>query len=254
MRVPWFLVAAAVLPCHSALAAPIHASASLIVLRDTATATAVDPVETQQLVLLSDSFLRSLPEPGGVAISRGALEVRRLGRSAVLALRVAAAGGDQALRLCQSVVKTALAGSARAGEAPISWLQSQTRQAQTDLDHQVQALYTFKKRNNLLALSLGDQLDIQRRAQIEMSTELLLCQARGKCDEATRGRFVVEIDAAKRQTLRLAALELEHSRLQRAVDASRRLLDSLRSRLSELRLAPHLQPELRVLDACKRAE
>jgi uncharacterized protein involved in exopolysaccharide biosynthesis len=226
------------------------ARASLIVLRDVATAAAVDPVETQQMMLLSRTFLGSLPGVPGTPELRKAIEVLRIGRSGVLEVTARARSQDQAQRICSAVISAALRATELLRKPELSFLTQQSKTLAGELRAAEAALHAFKKGHGFLAVSLADQQQMASRFIQAIYERLTECRLGKKCSKEMASELERSLEQAKKEALGLNLLEVELRRHQRQVETTEKLRALVEQRLSEARLGHLLNPELRLLDPC----
>jgi hypothetical protein len=211
-------------------------SASLLVDKETATAAAVDPVETQLAILKSRSFASAAP--AGVDLL-GSMRVERMGHSAVLALRVYGEP-TRARATCQWVASRMLAENNAERAANQGWLHDQELKLQVDVDAAEQELQTFDKSHELLSLPLDQILELQ---QAELK-EMIARQRRG--DRTLQD----SIRTRSAQVMELRSVQIDREHLVRRVDNGRRLVAMLHEKSAEKDVESMIAPPVRVLDAC----
>lgn len=216
-------------PAHGESPRRCTAAASVVVL-DTQAAPGSDAVETQRAILESQFFARTAPPELEL---RQQLHVRRIGRSAVLQVRLDGEA-ERAQMACEWVLR-------RLTEAPENpardWLQTQAEQLRQRVGAAESALEDYDRENHFLTARPSDRLEGITRALVAIEA--------GR-SSATRA----ERDRLQQAALDLNIQNIERSRLVRTLETVRALHRGLRERLAELELAAMLNPPIRVLDAC----
>jgi uncharacterized protein involved in exopolysaccharide biosynthesis len=210
-------------------------SALLLVNDDLSKAAAVDPVETQQALMLRRDVLAGTP----AGVTRDALRVERVGHSALLRLE---ARGDalQANATCAFAVARATEQARSLSQPGQEWLSEQQQRLQGELEANEEQLRSFNQEHSLLSISYEDQLGLARRNLSELE------------EAKRRGRpgLNAAIQDRKDQLLKLELALVERARLVRSGDSARAILKITEERLAAYELGDKLSPPLRVLEAC----
>ncbi|MGI5860732.1 MAG: hypothetical protein ACOX6T_01605 [Myxococcales bacterium] len=226
------------------------ATASLVVLRNVATASAVDPVETERAILLSESFRASVARTSPSVDLRAAMNVQRVGRSAVLVVRTTAAHRAEALAVCNAVLDAAFLF----GKEGLDFLEEQARALEAELDPKEKALREFYEKNDLHVLPLADRLAIVQARIRELSLALRPSRGAAALSPAESAALQAALQESRDEALRLDAVKLEALRLERELETVRMRYDLVRKKLAEEALAKVLEQDLRVLDRCAPCE
>lgn len=227
--------------------------ASVMVVRDVATALAVDPVETQREVMLSDSFRKQMARTAPHAVGHARLKVTRKGRSAVLELVTAAASPADALAACGA----ALEASLTFGKEALEFLQQQGVALEAQRTSRIEALREFELANDLVARPVKARLAAARERALEADRLLADPKSHVSCKPSDAACIFLLDTPLKarlnqaREDARLASeLELDWSRRAREVEEIEARLVLVRSRLAEATVAGILQQDVRILDPC----
>jgi len=243
-------------PARGSAPMPAGAScvaASVVVLRDTGTASAVDPVETQREIFNSDTF-HHMMERGAPGVAEPvALKVHRQGKSAVLRLAFVSQGLEAALGTCNAALDAAFAF----GKEALEFLQQQQRALQTEHEAKAKALADFEEKNDLVVLPVSERLSMAREKVREIGRALEDPKRHDACkpkDDSCRAFLDHTLQSAlaraRVEASDLNERQLEWQRLKREAEETLRRVEMLRARLGEATLSGILQQDLRVLDRC----
>lgn len=235
---------AAPAPLAAVTPAKPGATALLLVMR--AGVPGAEHVETERLLLLSRSFKQSLQAASGVD---GAAEydVIREGTSELLRVHVRAETAQRALDTCKaisSVATTSNPGHSDTGAQ--QWLRSQIDEMTRSLAEREAALHELRANHGSLAVSLEDQLAMQR----DLLRDVTLRLRKSGAQSAERKQLEGTLRELEREALQLDLRATEEQRLVREVEMARVLLQQVMQRSTTTTLDALLDPRLRVVDEC----